>query len=362
MKSERILSIDALRGFDMLWIMGGAEFIQALNNGFQIPLTKILANQMEHVSWNGFHFYDMIFPLFLFLAGVSFPFSYQNRIEKGQTRKQILFHVLKRMLVLIILGIIYNGFLRFEFPARYASVLGRIGISWAIAAILVIFTKKILQLEIFVGILLIYWAILRLVPIPGVGAGILSPENSIVAFVDQNFLPGKLYFEHYDPEGILSTIPSVATALLGVFCGYILQCNHKKIKKVFYLFAIGVISLLIGWLWNFILPINKNVWTSSFVLYAGGWSVLLLAFFYYIIDVVGWKRWSFPFVVIGMNSITIYMAQPILGFDSPVNFFFGGLANMLPLSLQQSFLSFSYIIVCWLFLYFLYRKKILLKV
>ncbi|MCX7985884.1 MAG: DUF5009 domain-containing protein, partial [Bacteroidales bacterium] len=360
--NQRLYSLDALRGFDMLWIMGGAEFIMALHKWLNTGITKTLATQMEHVPWNGFHFYDIIFPLFLFLAGVSFPFSLQKRIQQGQSKRQIIGHIIKRMVILVILGIVYNGFLSFEWPARYASVLGRIGIAYAIASILTLYLNRKTQYIIFGIILISYWAILMLIPIPGVGAGILTPEKSLVAYIDQLLLPGKTYFPHYDPEGILSTIPAIATAQLGIFCGYTLQSNMGDYKKVFQLLLNATALILLGLLWNTVFPINKNIWSSSFVLFAGGLSVFLLAIFYLIIDVWKLKKWAFPFAVIGMNSITIYLAQPILGLYTPHQFFFAGVNKYLPTSIQETFMTFTYILTCWFFLYFLYRKKIFLKV
>lgn len=360
--TERLSSIDALRGFDMLWIMGGAEFIIALSKWVKLPILDLIAQQMEHVEWNGFHFYDIIFPLFLFLAGVSLPFSFSKRQASGDSLQKIHMHIIKRTLILIILGIIYNGFFYFDWPARYASVLGRIGIAWGITAFVVLHTRRKIQYILFVLILLSYWAILKLVPVPNVGAGNLTPDKCIVGYIDQLLLPGRMYFQWYDPEGILSTWPAIATGLLGAFCGYHLQRPIYERHKVFQLFIVGIIALILGWFWNFVLPVNKNIWTSSFVLYAGGWSILLLSVFYWVIDVLGLKKWSFPFKVIGMNSITIYMAQPIIGFWNTNEFFFSGLAKYMPDLIRQTFMYFTYIIICYAFLYFLYRKKIFLKV
>jgi len=362
MNNQRLYSLDALRGFDMLWIMGGAEFIVALHKWLNTDFTAALATQMEHVPWHGFHFYDIIFPLFLFLAGVSFPFSYQKRMQQGQRRQQIVGHIVKRMVVLVLLGMLYNGFLSFEWPARYASVLGRIGIAYGLAALMAVYWPKKIQYAVFGSNLLLYWAVLMLVPVPGVGTGILTPDKSLVAYVDQLLLPGRFYFEHYDPEGILSTFPAIATAQLGIFCGFILHKNSGAYRKVFQLLVLAVALIMGGLIWNLVFPINKNIWTSSFVLFAGGLSVALLTLFYLIIDVWNLKKWAFPFAVIGMNSITIYLAQPILGLHTPHQFFFAGISKYLPGGLQETFMTFTYMITCWVFLYFLYRKKIFLKV
>lgn len=362
MENQRLYSIDALRGFDMLWIMGGAEFIIALHKWLHMDFTAVLATQMEHVPWHGFHFYDIIFPLFLFLAGVSFPFSFRKRRQQGQSTRQIVAHIVRRMVILVLLGMLYNGFLSFEWPARYASVLGRIGIAYGLAALMAMFLSRKTQYIIFGSILVLYWAALMLVPVPGVGAGILTPDKCLVGYIDRLLLPGRFYFEHYDPEGILSTFPAIATAQLGIFCGFILQKDTVAYRKVFQLAMLSICLIIGGVLWNVIFPINKNIWTSSFVLFAGGLSVMLLTLFYLVIDVWNFKKWAFPFAVIGMNSITIYLAQPILGLYTPHQFFFAGMSKYLPANLQEPFMTFTYMLTCWVFLYFLYRKKIFLKV
>jgi len=365
--SGRLYSLDALRGFDMFWITGGQKLVFALATVTGWPLFEWMNSQMHHVEWNGFAFYDMIFPLFLFLAGVSMPYSFEARLNRGDTRRKIYLHALKRMLVLVVLGMLVNRILELNPDnLRFASVLGRIGIAWFLAALIVLNAGLRWQIAWFWGLLVIYCLLMLLVPVPGFGAGDLSPEGNLAGFIDRLWLPGTMYNEFNEPEGILSTIPSVSTALLGVFAGHLLRLETGRLngmQKALVLIGAGILSLVLGLAWGTFFPINKNLWTSSFVLYAGGWSLMLLGLFYLVIDVWKMKRWAFFFVVIGMNSITIYVLQHrILRFDIIRDFFLKGIHDLSPEALQPFINSLGYIAVVWLFLWFLYRKRIFLKV
>jgi predicted acyltransferase len=367
-KPDRLYSLDALRGFDMLWISGGGGLMVALAALTGWSFFTWAGGQMEHVEWEGFRFYDMIFPLFLFIAGVSMPFSILKRKKRGESMKSIYFHMFKRLFLLILLGAIYNGLLRFDFEnQRYASVLARIGIAWFFAAIIVLNTSVRGQIIWFAGILLSYWAIMKLIPVPGFGAGVLTPEGNLAAFIDQKLLPGKFCcYTFGDNEGILSNLPAISTALLGALTGHLLISNDKRLsgfRKAMLILVAGIVSLALGKLWGLNFPIIKNIWTSSYVLYAGGWSLILLALFYLIIDVWGFRKWAFPFVVIGLNSITIYMLNSgILDFGQMSQYFFGGTIKSFSDLAQPVISSTAYILCVWTVLYILYRNKIFLKV
>jgi len=367
-KPERLLSLDTLRGFDMFWIAGGEYLMVTLAAFTGWPFFQWAAEQMEHVEWEGFRFYDMIFPLFLFIAGVSMPFSILKRKQRGEDMRKIYRHLLTRLFLLILLGLIYNGLLRLDFEnQRYSSVLARIGIGWFFAAVIVLNTSIRGQVFWFVGILLGYYALMKLVPVPGFGAGDLSPEGNLAAFIDQNVLPGRLCcYEYGDNEGLISHVPAIATALLGAFAGHLLISGDKRlngVKKALILLAAGVIALGLAKLWALSFPIIKNLWTSSFVLFAGGWSLILLSVFYLVIDVWKFKKWTFPFVVIGLNSITIYMLNSgIMDFEQMGRYFFGGLAHLFSEPAGQVVLASGSILCMWTVLYILYRNKIFLKV
>lgn len=367
-KQERLLSLDALRGFDMFWIAGGESLIVALAVLTGWPVLQWAAEQMDHVDWEGFRFYDMIFPLFLFIAGVSMPFSILRRKQRGESMRKIYLHLLKRLFLLVLLGLIYNGLLRFDFEnQRYASVLARIGFAWFFAAIIVLNTSIKGQVFWFVGILLGYFAIMKLIPVPGFGAGVLTPEGNLAAYIDRMLLPGRLCCYTYgDNEGILSTIPAICTALLGALTGHLLISKNNRLtglKKALIILAAGIVSLVLGKLWSLSFPIIKNLWTSSFVLYAGGWSLILLSLFYLVIDVWGFKKWTLPFVVIGLNSITVYMLNSgIINFEQMGKYFFSGLASLFSQPAQPVILISGAVLCMWAFLYLLYKNKIFLKV
>ncbi|MCU0472672.1 MAG: DUF5009 domain-containing protein [Bacteroidales bacterium] len=367
LSSKRLYSLDALRGFDMFWIMGGEGIFIALASLTGWPVFKWCAEQLDHVPWHGFVFYDMIFPLFLFIAGISFPYSLAKRIERNDSRQSIYKHIIIRGLILVLLGILYNNAVRFNFgELRYGSVLGRIGLSWMFAALIFMNTKLNTRIIWFTGLLIGYWILLLLFPAHDLGSNdIFSREGNLTSYIDRLLMPGKLYLGNHDPEGILSTMPAIGTALLGMFTGEFLLSDYLKNKplcRVLYLIIAAIALMLIGKLWNIVFPINKNLWTSSFVCWVGGLSLLLFAIFYLIIDVWGYKKWVFIFVVIGMNPITIYLTERIVNFRSASNFFFGGFAELLPETWTPFVNAVGVTTIAWVFLYILYKKKIFLKV
>ncbi len=395
--NKRLLSLDALRGFDMFWIVSGEGIFHSLanvvmnkhgltrnaqdwtiatNNHLSFPegLMIGISNQLHHTPWNGFSFYDMIFPLFIFISGVSMPFSYSKYFndtkpaEKTTTRKKLYLALIKRTLLLILLGMVVNGLLQWQGyeNTRFASVLGRIALATFFAAVIYLNCSLRIQLLCFGLILCGYCAMMLFVPVPGYGAGILSPAGNLSAYIDQQFLPGKLHRTIYDPEGLLSTLPAIASALLGVFTGQFLRSELPSFspqRKALFLLIAGVVLLIFGLAWNTFFPINKTMWTSSFVLFAGGWSVLLFALFYYIIDVSGYQRWSLPFIWMGTNSILIYLAaHGLVNFESSSRFLFGGIINRAMEDWQPVLLWMGVLIIQLKILQVLYNKKWFLKI
>lgn len=394
-KPPRLRSLDALRGFDMFWIVCGEGIFHGIasviknNHGltqstvdWQIEVNSSLSfterffigisNQLHHTVWNGFTFYDLIFPLFIFIAGVSMPFSFGNQLEragaeKAQVKKQIYRSLLKRTVLLLLLGMVVNGALQLKGyeNTRFASVLGRIALSCFFAAIIFLNTNIRTQVIWFTVLLLGYWAAMMWIPVPEFGAGVLTPEGNLSAYIDRILLPGKLHRKVYDPEGLLSTIPAIGSAMLGIFAGQLLRRAEEyftPLKKTIVLFSSAVVLIIAGWLWGFAFPINKNMWTSSFVLFAGGWSLLLLALFYYIIDVMQLQKWSTPLVWMGCNSILIYMAaHGVVNFESTSQFLFGGVMNFFPAVWHDALLWTGVAIIQFTALYLLYRNKWFLK-
>ena len=360
--TKRLLSLDALRGFDMFWITGGEEIFHLLAKTTGWGWAVLMAEQLTHPEWNGFRAYDLIFPTFLFMAGVSTPYSLNNLTSMNRT--DYAKKAIKRGLILVLLGIIYNNGLELKPLAemRFPSVLGRIGLAGMLAQLTYIYFNTRSQYIIFVSILLGYWAFVMLVPVPGCGVGLMTIDCNPVSFLDHSILPGRLHKTIHDPEGLISTIPAIGTGLLGIFAGNILRLERSGQQKTIILLQIAICCLALGWAWNFVFPINKNLWTSSFVLFAGGWSTLLLGVFYWIIDVKNYSRYAWILAVIGMNSILIYLCQHFIDFNYSSNAVFGGIFKYFSEPNQEVLGAVGYVIVQWFLFYLLYKNKIFLKV
>lgn len=361
-RPTRLVSLDALRGFDMFWILGADALVLALGAMSLSPPLRALARQLEHKSWDGFAFYDLIFPLFVFIVGVSLVFSLTTLVARDG-RKAAVKRILRRAALLLLLGIFYNGGLAREWPdVRLVGVLQRIALAYAAAGVLFVFFKPRALAVITALLLMGYWALLAFVPVRNVQlertalvaalpeapvdargfpdetlvrelfdrttarvTGRLEPGLNLPNHVDYVALPGRRYDHYYDPEGILSTIPSIATCLLGVFAGLLLRrADVSGLQKTSWLATAGVAALALGWLWGIQFPVIKQLWTSSYVLVAGGWSLLLLAAFYYVVDVRQWQRWCQPFVWIGMNPITLYLLSAVVSFHAIASRLVGG--------------------------------------
>jgi predicted acyltransferase len=362
--SQRLQSLDTLRGFDMFWIISGEELFRLLAEQINRPWTTWWAKQLEHVPWDGFHAYDLIFPLFMFIAGVAIPYSIESRLEAGTHKAKLIRKVIKRAVLLVILGIIYNGFLDFNFATqRYPSVLGQIGISYLIGAIIVMNTQTSRARIIwFAGILAGNAAIQLLIPVPGIGAGVLTPEGCINGYLDRMLLPGRLHGGSFDPEGILCVLSASSVVIAGSLAGSLLRSGHfKQYKSVLLLVITGISSTLVAVVFSTWYPFIKAAWTSTFNLLTIGISLLLLALFYLIADIWKWHKPTFFLRVIGLNSITIYLAKRMIDFMATTKFLFTGFSGWFG-SYHEIILISGLLIVEWMFLYFLYRKKIFLKV
>lgn len=363
--SQRLYSLDALRGFDMFWIMGAEEIFHALAKATGSPFWEVIANELTHPAWNGFHFYDLIFPLFLFMAGVATPFSVGRELEKGKNKNELLLRVIKRGLILVLLGIIYNNGLMIKplDQIRFGSVLGRIGLAYMFANIIYLYTKQRTQIAWFCFLLIGYWLMLKFNSAPGYPRGDLSMEGNFASYLDRHLIPGKLYLGIHDPEGLTSTIPAIGTGLLGIMAGNFLKnSDFSGQKKSLSLFISGLIFIGLAHLWDLDFPINKNLWSSSFVLNVGGYSLVLLGIFYYIIDVLGYKKWAFFFKVIGMNSILIYLSGAFINWTYTTNGFFQWLGQLIGNPYNAVAMAICYVLVKWAFLYFMYKKNVFLRV
>ena len=351
----------------MFFIMGLSGLIVSLCALWPNVVTNEIAEQMGHVAWNGLQHHDTIFPLFLFLAGVSFPFSLAKQRENGATKGEIYAKIFRRAAMLIFLGMVYNGLFQLDFAnLRVASVLARIGLAWMGAALLYVNFGVKTRAWIAVAILVIYALLSKFVCAPDMpDSDPLSMEGSLVGWVDRLLMPGRLIYDsgRFDPEGLLSAVPAVVTAMLGMFTGELIRSEKTTgERKTLMMVVGGVVLAVVAWLGNYFVPINKMLWSSTFVCAVGAYSLLMMALFYYLIDVKGWQKWTLVFRVVGMNSITIYLAQRIISFSGINKFFFGGLAGLCSEQVGEVILDAGFVLVCWLFLYFLYKKKVFLKI
>ena len=341
--AARLLSLDALRGFDLLWIMGAGALVRAPGKDSDSTFLRLLAGQLEHKDWAGFAFYDLIFPLFVFITGVSLVWSL-TRIVAENGRAAAVRRIVSRSALLFLVGIFYSGGLSATWPdIRVLGVLQRIALAYCGAGLLFVFFSPRALAGICAGILLGYWALLSWVPIRDfrldkenvarVAAttgrtnvselflattnrvtGRFEPGYNLSNHLDYQFLPGKKYDTYWDPEGMLSTLPAIASCLLGVFAGLLLRSGNFCDKwKLIYLASFGVAAVLLGFLWGLQFPVVKKIWTSSFVLVAGGYSALLLAAFYLVVEVWKRQRWCQPFVWVGLNPITLYVVGGLVG-------------------------------------------------
>ena len=361
----RVLSIDALRGFDMFWIIGGDALAQRVLARLGPGWPETVSRQFEHVPWEGFRFEDLIFPLFLFLVGCVLPFS----LEKYRARPaDVAWRIVRRTALLVLLGLIYNSLLSLQWPIRVLGVLQRIGICYGLAAAAFLATSVRGRVAVCAGLLVGWWALLALVPAPATTAGPFTPEGNISGWLDRTVLPGRILERYYgfgDNEGLLSTLGALATTLIGTLAGDWLRADVRAAggawRKVGGLALAGVVCLVAGWAWSPWLPVIKNLWTSSFVLVSGGWCLLLLALSHALVDVRGWHRPAFFFTIIGVNAITIYCAQRVVDFGRIADFFCGGIAARSG-DWKPVVLSLAGLAVKWLFLLFLWRHKVILRV
>lgn len=361
--TPRLLSLDALRGFDMFWIVGAEELVRGLGKITEGGLIGLIADQLRHKAWAGFHFEDLIFPLFVFIVGVSLVFSLTKAIAQAG-RRAALIRIVRRFAFLYLLGILsYGGLSTPVEKIRLLGVLQRIALCYLFASVLFCYLKPKALAAVCAGLLVGYWALLSFVPVPGHGAGNFAEGANLANYVDAQFLPLRKWDGDHDPEGLLSTLPAIASCLLGVFAGLLLQNSAvPERKKVGYLVGAGLACLAVGWLWHLNFPVIKKIWTSSFVLVAGGYSCLLLAAFYQIIDVWKFQKWATPFVWIGVNPITIYFGGRFIDFEALAKLFVGGPVAAASGRYAELLLAVVSLAFGFLFLRFLYQRKIFLRV
>jgi predicted acyltransferase len=378
--SKRYLAIDLLRGLTI------AFMILVNDNGSDRAFWAL-----KHTEWNGFTPTDLVFPTFLFVVGASIVFSTESRLSRGVTRAALFAHTLRRAIILYLLGLVVNSAPFFRLSTmRYYGVLPRIAICYLVVATLYIYVRRPSEtpggrptiadkVSLLVVCLVGYYILMRFVPVPGLGVPgrdipFLDKDANIVAWLDrQLFSAQHLYERTRDPEGLLSTIPSIGTTLLGVLAGLFLRSPRSDSRKAMTLTIAGVICVLLGALWNPWFPVNKKLWTSSFVLYAGGWSLLILAVFWFLAQVRNWRRGTWVLLVFGMNAITAYVISEVMAASldhvqvaprtNVLHWVYLRIASIIP-SAPFASLAYSllYVLVCWLIVLPLYRKKIFIKI
>ena len=370
--TNRLFSLDVFRGATI------AAMILVNNPGNDFAYAPL-----NHAQWNGWTPTDLIFPFFLFIVGVSLTLSFRSRMGKGESRRELLIHSVRRSAIIFLIGLFLNGFPYFHLATwRLAGVLQRIAIAYLAAAIIALYTKTRGIALWIAGLLIGYWVAMRFIAVPGLGIPgsdmpLLAPDGNLSWYIDKLYLPGAMYEKTRDPEGILSTLPAVSTALVGVLTGEWLRRAVDPKKKVAGLLAFGVAGVVAGQLWNLWFPINKKLWTSSFVLFTAGCALVALAACYWVCDVMQRRRaWTKPFIVFGTNAIAAYaLADLVSSLLSNIHVQMGRRSIALqeyvyraafravsPREFSSLLYSIAFLCLCWLPIYAMYRKRIFLKV
>jgi len=300
----RLLSVDALRGLTV------AAMVLVNNPG----TWRAIYPPLRHAAWHGWTLTDVIFPFFVFIVGVAIPLALGPRLERGE-RAPVVLKVIRRSIVIFALGIVLNGFPWFVWAnLRIPGVLQRIAVCYLVAAIIYVLTSTRAQAIVAGALLLGYWLVMTVVPVPGYGAGNLSPEGNLAAYLDRAILGPHIwqFAKVYDPEGILSTVPAVATALLGVLTGTWLRSGRRSDVIAARLALAGIVGIAVGELWGFWFPINKSLWTSSYVMLTAGLALVVLAACYWLVEVRDRRRWAIPFAVLGVNALILFFLSTLM--------------------------------------------------
>jgi predicted acyltransferase len=364
-ESNRLISLDVFRGITM----AGMVLVNDPGSWEHIywPL--------EHATWHGWTPTDLVFPFFLFIAGVAIPLAFGRRVESGGSKRDLYLKIIKRTVIIFAIGLLLNAIPHFNLAEwRIPGVLQRIAVCYFFASIIFLNTKVRTQVAITIGLLVFYCLLLKFVPAPGFAAGDLTKEGSLPSYVDRVVFGPHVWRQAkvYDPEGLLSTIPALATALMGVLTGTWLRTEKSRIEKVAGMFVVGAVCVAIGWAWNAFFPINKALWTSSYVFFTGGLALQFLALCYWLIDIKGYRRWAKPFEVFGLNAIALYVVADLIatllgevkaGENSlgswAYDHLFASWAS--PVNASLAF-AICFVLVCLALMWILYRRKIFLKV
>jgi predicted acyltransferase len=363
--ANRLISLDVFRGITM----AGMVLVNDPGSWEHIywPL--------EHAQWHGWTPTDLVFPFFLFIAGVAIPLAFGRRVESGGSKRDLYLKIIKRTLIIFAIGLFLNGFPHFGLAEyRIPGVLQRIAVCYFFASIIFLNTRTRTQIVIAIALLLVYWFLLKFVPAPGFVAGDLSKEGSLPSYVDRVVFGPHVWRQAkvYDPEGILSTIPAIVTTLIGVLTGQWLRTEKTRLEKAAGMFVVGAACVAIGWAWNAFFPINKALWTSSYVLFTGGLALQFLSICYWLIDIKGYRRWAKPFEVFGLNAIALYVVADLIaellgeinvGGNSVGGWLYDHVfaAWASPVNASLAF-AICFVLVCLTLMWILYRRKIFLRI
>ena len=366
---QRLISLDVFRGMTI------AAMILVNDPGSWSAVYPPLL----HAEWNGWTPTDLVFPFFLFIMGTAMEFSFASRREAGSasSRKSMMRHVLYRSAIIFALGLFLHMFPFYPWHrVRIMGVLQRIAVCYLFAGLISLATTIKTRVAVIAALLFGYWTLMTLVPVPGYGAGHLDQDGNLAAYIDRTVMAGHTWKPTWDPEGLLSTLPAIATTLLGGFAGLWLRSSGPQFKKLFGLLAAGAAGLALGELWNIWFPINKNIWTSSYVIFTAGFACVLLALCYWLIEIKQWKKWALFFVVFGKNAIagfvfSILLAKMLLIVKLNAD---GKRVSLWTYLYQHVFaplasprfssllFALTFVLVCWLAMLVLYRRKIFLKI
>lgn len=368
LQQTRLTSLDVFRGATI-------AFMIVVNNQGSAGYSFL-----QHANWNGWTIADLVFPFFIFIVGVAIPYTINKKLDQGMSKKKLILRITARTIILFTIGLLLNAFPSFDLATiRIMGVLQRIALCYFFASLIFLFLKPRWRIVLTMAIPIAYWMLMIFVPVPGYGPGILDQNGNLSGYIDRLLLNGHLwvYSGTWDPEGLLSTLPAVATALIGVLAGQYLKSNRNPLNKAQNLFFFGIVSVVIGSLWNFWFPINKNLWTSSYVAFTGGLALILLSTYFYLIDIKGHKQWAKPFIILGLNSIFIYVLSEIVNIAliyASIPLTQNANTALKTLIIEKLFVSwagsvhgsFLYAIVflafCWAIAAVLYKKRIFIKI
>jgi predicted acyltransferase len=353
--TQRLVSLDVFRGWTMFWIVGGTGLVAGLQHLHSDPVINGLVYELRHTRWQGLRFYDLIWPSFMLMTGMSLPFSYAKR-SLTQTHHQIFARVVRRVIVLFLLGSLRES-IQFNHPylIELSSALQPIAVAYFAAFLLVRKSWRI-QAAIGAGILVFYALLLAFVPAPEVPAGSYDRDANLVLWTDLATI-GRVLPEHWGT--VICTLPTISTTILGMLIGELLMTSRSTKKKMAIIALTGVTGVALGWALNLVIPIIMKIWTTSYGLASAGWACLMFLFFYWIVDVVGARKWFFPFVVIGANAVAIYMSESLIPWSKTVAIFTNPLNDVLgPASVLVR--AMAVLGVEWLVLYWMYRRRIFL--